>query len=93
MHFMNPATIVLIALLMVSAIVVVTVRHENRIAFIQLQEEEERRDQLQTEWGRLMLEKATWAMEHNIAGDAGVRLGMSPPKPEKIITVQLQEVN
>jgi len=40
-----------------------------------------------------MLEKATWAIEHNIADDAGQRLGMMPPPPDQIITVQLQGVN
>jgi cell division protein FtsL len=89
----NHTSILLTALVVASACFVVTTRHENRLAFIRLQQQEEIRDQLQTEWGRLMLEKATWAIEHNIADDAGQRLGMMPPPPDQIITVQLQGVN
>jgi cell division protein FtsL len=85
----NKISLFLLAVVLVSALFVVTVRHQNRLSFIYLQNMEAQRDQLQSEWGRLMIEKATWAMEHNIADDAGTRLGMSPPPPDKIITVQL----
>lgn len=87
---MNKVSVALLAIVLVSAYSVVTVRHENRLAFVQLQNQEEIRDHLQAEWGRLMLEKATLAIEHNIAEDAGVRLGMLAPPPGKIITVQLE---
>ncbi len=89
----NRTSVWLITLILAGAFFVVVTRHENRLAFIHLQEQEEFRDQLQIEWGRLMLEKATWAIEHNIADDVGNRLGMAPPPPEKIVTVQLQGVN
>jgi cell division protein FtsL len=86
---MNRASVILLALVIVSALLVVTIRHENRLAFVKLQKQEEIRDGLQIEWGQLMLEKATWAIEHNISEDAAERLGMSSPPSEKIITVQL----
>lgn len=86
---MNRTSVYLLALLIASALLVVTIRHENRLAFVRLQNQEEIRDGLQTEWGQLMLEKATWAIEHNISEDAAERLGMSSPPSEKIITVQL----
>ncbi len=89
----NSKSILLLILLLGSALTVVTIRHENRIAFVELEKQEKRRDELQTQWGRLMLEKATWIMEQNIAENAGLRLGMLPPKPERIITVQLQGVD
>jgi len=86
---MNKLSALLLVTVLISAFFVVSVRHSNRLSFVNLQEMETQRDQLQTEWGRLMIEKATWAMEHNIADDAGTRLGMAPPPPDKIITVQL----
>jgi cell division protein FtsL len=89
MNSMDKMSAILLVLVLVTSFVVIIVRHENRLAFVQLQKHEEIRDQLQTRWGQLMLEKATWAMEHNIAEDAGTRLGMSTPPPDKIITVQL----
>ncbi len=87
---MSKFSIYLLIAVLVSALGVVTVRHENRLAFVHLQNLEIQHNQLQSEWGRLMLEKATWAMEHNIADHAGDRLGMLPPPPDKIITVQLE---
>ena len=93
MNSINRMSVMLLVLVLVTSFFVVTIRHENRLAFIQLQKHEEMRDQLQTRWGQLMLEKATWAIEHNIAEVASTRLGMSPPPPEKIITVQLGKLD
>lgn len=93
MSRLDRTSVILLMLVLMTSFFVITIRHENRLAFIQLQKHEEIRDQLQTQWGQLMTEKATWAIEHNIAEDAGTRLGMSPPPPEKIITVQLGKLN
>ena len=93
MNVFNKMSVILLALVLISSVFVVAIRHENRLAFIQLQKHEEARDELQTQWGQLMLEKATWAIEHNIAEDASMRLGMAPPPPEKIITVQLEKLD
>ena len=79
----NKTSFLLIAITFVCALFVVTVRHQNRVEFVHLQSLEKHRDNLQAQWGRLMLEKGTWAIEHNIAEDAGDRLGMHPPPPEK----------
>ena len=88
---MSNISISLLFLLLLSSLAVVTVRHENRLAFIKVQELEQKRDQLQTQWGRLILEKATWAMENNIAEEASARLHMSPPPADQIVTVQLNQ--
>ena len=87
---MNVFSIITFILLILSALTVVTVRHENRLEFVELQALELQRNQLQTRWSRLMLEKATWEMQHSIAEDAGNRLGMAAPTAEKIVTVQLR---
>ena len=83
----------ILGLLVISALVVVTVRHQNRLAFVELQSLEEARDQLQVEWGRLMLERARLSVEYNIADQAGDELKMAPPVPGEIITVELSGVN
>ncbi len=54
---------------MVSAILVVVVRHQNRLEFLQVRSAEEIRDELNDEWSRLQLEKATWA-RHNLVEEA-----------------------
>ena len=84
-------TLVLLVVVMASAFAVVVVRHENRIAFHQLQRQEEIRDELQVQWGRLMLERATWRVEHSVAEEAGRRLEMAPPASADIVTVRLGE--
>ncbi|MEM7193569.1 MAG: cell division protein FtsL [Pseudomonadota bacterium] len=88
---MRSVHIVLFVLIMLSAWVVVTVRHQNRLAFIELQQHEKQKQQLQTEWGRLMIERATWTHQRNVAKDANDRLAMSAPSPEKIVTVELSK--
>lgn len=86
---MSKLSVFMLIVVLVSALFVVTVRHKNRLSFVDLQEMENQRTQLQYEWSRLMLEKETWAMENNITNDFGSRLGMLPPPPEQIITVQM----
>ncbi len=73
---------------LLSAIAVVTVRHQNRLAFMAWRTVEAERIELQSERGRLMLERATWAGRRNIVEDARNRLEMAAPAPDKIITLK-----
>lgn len=75
--------------MIVSALSVVTVRHQNRLAFIAWQKAEAEKIELQSEQGRLLLEKATWAGRRNIVEDARTRLGMVTPSADKIVTIKL----
>ncbi|MGR3915051.1 MAG: cell division protein FtsL [Gammaproteobacteria bacterium] len=77
-------------LLVVTALAVVTVRHQNRQAFVALLRIENAHSELQFENGRLLLERATWARRHNIVGIAHKRLGMAEPAPGEIITLTLE---
>ena len=86
----NKLSIILLVLVIFSALAVVTVRHENRLAFAHLHDLDKSLSQLKTEWGRLLIEKTTWNTRHNIADSVGSRLGMHPPPPEKIVTVYLK---
>lgn len=81
--------VLLLCLVLVSATAVVAVRHQNRLTFVALQKQEQRHDELQAEWGRLMLERATWTRQHSVVDDARKRLGMVAPSPERIVTLQL----
>ncbi len=80
----------LLLVIAISAITVVYLRHQNRLAFITFQLEEKRADQLDSEWGRLLLEKATWSVEHNIAQEAR-KLDMLTPQTDQIVTISLNE--
>ena len=90
---MNKTVIILLVLVLLCATQVVTIRHQNRLAFIRLQGQQDIRDDLQMEWNRLMLEKATWTVEQSIAEDATQRLRMSAPAPDEIVMIPLKRVS
>ncbi len=71
----------LLVLVLVSAIAVIWARHENRVLFVQLTQLQSRRDALNVEFGRLELEKATWADPARIEYVARKQLGMVRPTP------------
>lgn len=88
----NKFAVVLWTAVLVSALAVVTVRHQNRQAFIAWRQIESAKINLQAERGRLLLEKATWAARRNIVRDARGRLAMRPPAPDEIVLVHLDRL-
>ncbi len=88
---MNRISIFLVFCVIASACLLVAIRHENRLEFVHLQELEQINGELQAQWGRLMLEKATWSETHNIAEYAKSRLNMTTPAADKITTVDLRQ--
>ena len=77
--------IVLMLVLMASAIGVVYARHEGRMHFIELNQLNSERDNLNFEFGRLQLEQATWAENNRIEQIARGRLGMVAPGTTEMI--------
>lgn len=88
---MTKIQVCLVVSIMLSATAVIAVRHQNRLAFVALQEQEQQRDSLQAEWGRLMLEKATWTRQNNVADAANKNLEMTAPSADKIVTLDLAD--
>ncbi len=83
---------ILLTLVVISSFAVMTVRHQHRIVFDQFHQAREQHDRHQMDWGRLLLEKATWTTTQrvgNIKKDATERLGMAPPDPGEIMLVSL----
>jgi len=74
---------------LISAILVVVVRHQNRLEFLQVRAEEDLRDELNDEWSRLQLDKATWARHNLVEEAARNELGMVTPGPADIVVIQL----
>jgi len=70
---------------MTSAIMVVVSQHEARKLFVQLQELEAVRDNLNEEWGRLQLEQSTWATDDRIEQLARVNLHMREPEAGSLV--------
>lgn len=84
----------LLTLVVVSAFGVMTIRHEHRIVFNQYHQALEQRDRYQMDWGRLMLEQATWATTTRISSieqEAAQRLGMAHPDPERTVLIALNK--
>ena len=71
-----------------SAIGTVLAQHESRRLFVDVQELEMRRDDLNEEWGRLQLEQSTWATDDRIEMLARTKVGMREPAPDSLILLQ-----
>ena len=57
---------ILLIVTFVSAISVVYVKHYNRKLFVEVQQLEKQRDDMEIEWGKLQLEQNTWATHSRI---------------------------
>ena len=75
----------LLGLVLVSALGVVYTSHQSRRLFVRLQALEAERDELNIQWGRLLLEQGTLATPGLVESIARDRLGMRPPPPEQIV--------
>ncbi|HEX3895924.1 MAG TPA: cell division protein FtsL [Rudaea sp.] len=84
------AVIVLLLLIAVvaSAIGVVYARQQSRLLFGELVRLDNERDDLNTEFGRLELEQATWAEPNRIEQVARGQLGMINPAPADMVLIK-----
>lgn len=74
----------LVSSVVVSALFMVNVRHQHRLAYLAFQSEETRRDALNDEWGQLLAETYTYASANSVEKAASERLAMRAPKKEEI---------
>jgi len=74
----------LLGLVLVSALAVVWVREEVRQAEVAIREGRDQVRELETEWGRLQLERAALAARTRVERLARERFGMQLPEPDKI---------
>lgn len=75
--------------LVASGISVAYAKYASRKLFVQLQAERNERDSLDTEWGRLQLELATWAAHGRIESEARDRLSMHLPQAENVVVLRV----
>lgn len=71
-----------------SAVEVVLNRHESRTLFVELQTLRDDKQQLNQEWGQLLLEQATWATPVRIEDVARESLKMVRPDPSQVVEVR-----
>jgi cell division protein FtsL len=78
----------LVLALIGTGIAVVHSRHQHRLNFIELNQLEAERDELNIDFGRLQLEQATWGETFRIERVAREQLGMRSPEPTEIRVVR-----
>jgi len=79
---------ILLIITFVSAISVVYVKHYNRKLFVEVQQLEKQRDDMEIEWGKLQLEQNTWATHGRIERIAKEKLQMITPDAGDVIYVK-----
>lgn len=80
---------VLIVTVLVSAMLVVYSKHNNRLLFVELERLTSLRDSLNIEWGQLQLEQSTWATDSRIEKIATEKLGMKNVEYENTVIIKL----
>ena len=78
----------LVLAVVASALSVIYSKHLSRNLFAELRRAEAVRDDLNVEWGRLLLEQSTYATHVRVDRIARARLHMFPPAPEDVLVLQ-----
>lgn len=78
----------LAVLVFTSALAVVFSTHSSRKLFVEMEELQKVRDDLNAEWGRLQLEQSTWATHGRIEQVASDKLDMVIPSPGSVVIVR-----
>lgn len=73
-----------VGILLASALMVILASHDYRKLFHQYQLETRTYDELQVEWGQLLLEQGTWAANNRVESLAIKKLDMLVPTPNQI---------
>ncbi len=71
-----------------SAFAVIATSHQTRVQYARLQQLERERDQLQTEWGQLLLEESAWSSPARIERLAVERLDMRLPDVNEVEVIR-----
>lgn len=86
---MKPVAGALLAVLvLVSALAVVYAKHESRKLFVELQNLETERDDMDVEWGQLQLEQSTLTTHGRVEKNASERMRMSIPAPDAVVILR-----
>lgn len=74
----------LMSSVVISALFIVNVRHQHRLAYLSFQTEEAKRDDLNDEWGQLLVESNVWASAQRVEKDASKHLSMRAPSKGEV---------
>lgn len=79
------------SLVLISGLFVVATTHQNRFAFNELQELREQANQLEMEWGQLLIEQSTFGVDGRIEQKAFEKLQMEVPDIGSIVVVSHEQ--
>ena len=82
---------ILLISLLASGVMIVKTTHENRLALNELQLLREEANQLDVEWGQLLLEQSTFGLDGRIEDKASRELQMQVPRISDILMVSLND--
>ena len=82
--------VLLLPMVIMSALVVVYVKYQERVLFTELQKEIYHQDKLEVEWSRLQLEQHTWSSSSRIEKLAKQKLGLQAPTTEQIVFIKVK---
>lgn len=80
----------LLMAVVLSALSVVTSQHKARKLFIELQKEKDQAQQMEVEWGQLLLEQSTWATPARVEQIAVQKLQMHLPKNGQVQFIRVK---
>jgi cell division protein FtsL len=81
---MRRINLLLIVVVLVSAIGTIAAQHQARKRLQALEQERDRAQNLEVEFGQLQLEMSSWAAHTRIEKIAREKLGMQPPDMKKV---------
>lgn len=84
---MTRLNLILFAVLMMTALGVVSAQHQARKLYFELQQQNDAAKQYEIEWGQLQLEQSTWAMHSRIESIASKHMSMEVPDNKRIQVV------
>jgi cell division protein FtsL len=90
-YFSSFSLFLVLSLVLVSGLFVVATTHHNRFAFNELQELREQANQLEMEWGQLLIEQSTFGVEGRIEQKALEKLQMEVPDISSIVMVSHEQ--
>ena len=76
--------------ILISALSIVYIKDLNRRFFIQYQMLENVHDQIQVDWGKLLLEQGAWSTQSRIQEVAESTLGMRVPAAQKTVLIKIK---
>ena len=74
--------------IMVTALMVIYAQHQSRKSFMELQELQKVRDEIDVQWGRLQLEQGAWTTHGRVEQIARNKLGMEIPNTDEVVIVK-----